>query len=183
MSEAEGREVLTVSQAMSIAKEALESFPLTLMGEVSEVSNKRGYKAVYFTVKDDSASMPCMMWKNRFDRMDVPLRVGMLVQMTGRFTLYAAKGRMNFDVFNLSLAGEGDLRLKVANLAKKLAAEGLTADERKRPIPKYSEAIGLVTSPRGGARCAAHTAPAFPVGARAAGRRSRRGQGCPEAPD
>ncbi len=151
MSEAEGREVLTVSQAMSIAKEALESFPLTLMGEVSEVSNKRGYKAVYFTVKDDSASMPCMMWKNRFDRMDVPLRVGMLVQMTGRFTLYAAKGRMNFDVFNLSLAGEGDLRLKVANLAKKLAAEGLTADERKRPIPKYSEAIGLVTSPRGAA--------------------------------
>lgn len=151
MSEAEDRKVLTVSQAMSIAKEALESFPLTLMGEVSEVSNKRGYKAVYFTVKDDHASMPCMMWKNRFDRMNVPLRVGMLVQMTGRFTLYAAKGRMNFDVFNLSLAGEGDLRLKVANLAKKLAAEGLTADEHKRPIPKYSESIGLVTSPRGAA--------------------------------
>ena len=57
MSEAEGREVLTVSQAMSIAKEALESFPLTLMGEVSEVSNKRGYKAVYFTVKDGSRCM------------------------------------------------------------------------------------------------------------------------------
>lgn len=151
MAQTEDRGVLTVSEAMSIAKEALESFPLTLMGEVSEVSNKRGYKAVYFTVKDDSASMPCMMWKNRFDRMDVPLRVGMLVQLTGRFTLYAAKGRMNFDVFNLSLAGEGDLRLKVANLAKKLAAEGLTSDERKRPLPKYSEAIGLVTSPRGAA--------------------------------
>ena len=151
MSETGNRQVLSVSQAMSIAKEALESFPLTLMGEVSEVSNKRGYKAVYFTVKDEKASMPCMMWKNRFDRMSVPLRVGVLVQMTGRFTLYAAKGRMNFDVFELSLAGEGDLRLKVANLAKKLAAEGLTAEERKRPIPNYCEVIGLVTSPRGAA--------------------------------
>lgn len=151
MPEMGSRQILSVSQAMSIAKEALESFPLTLMGEVSEVSNKRGYKAVYFTVKDDKASMPCMMWKNRFDRMGVPLRVGMLVQMTGRFTLYAAKGRMNFDVFELSLAGEGDLRLKVANLAKKLAAEGLTSEERKRPIPKYCETIGLVTSPRGAA--------------------------------
>lgn len=143
--------VLSVSQAMAVAKEALESFPLTLIGEVSEVSNKRGYKAVYFTVKDAKASMPCMMWKNRFDRAGVPLRVGMLVQMTGRFTLYAAKGRMNFDVFRLSVAGEGDLRLKVANLAKKLAAEGLTSDARKRRPPKYPEVIGLVTSPRGAA--------------------------------
>ena len=58
---------------------------------------------------------------------------------------------MNFDVFSLNLAGEGDLRLKVANIAKKLQAEGLTDPARKRPIPAFPECIGLVTSPRSAA--------------------------------
>jgi exodeoxyribonuclease VII large subunit len=75
----------------------------------------------------------------------------MLVEMTGRFSLYAPKGRMNFDVFTLALAGEGRLRLEVANLAKRLKAEGLMAPERKRPVPRYPQSIGLVTSPRGAA--------------------------------
>ncbi len=142
---------LSVSQAMALAKGALEACTVTLIGEVSEVSNKAGYKAVYFTVKDEGASLPAMMWNNRYAAASVELRVGMLVQLTGRFTLYAAKGRMNFDVFSLSLAGEGDLRQKVANLAKKLQAEGLMDPARKRSIPAYPQAIGLVTSPRGAA--------------------------------
>ena len=57
----------------------------------------------------------------------------------------------DFDVFSLSLAGEGDLRQKVANLAKKLQTEGLMDPARKRPLPSFPEAIGLVTSPRGAA--------------------------------
>ena len=142
---------LSVSQAMALAKGALEACTVTLIGEVSEVSNKAGYKAVYFTVKDEGASLPAMMWNNRYAAAGVELRVGMLVQLTGRFTLYAAKGRMNFDVFSLSLAGEGDLRQKVANLAKKLQTEGLMDPARKRPLPSFPEAIGLVTSPRGAA--------------------------------
>ena len=142
---------LSVSQAMALAKGALEACTVTLIGEVSEVSNKAGYKAVYFTVKDENASLPAMMWNNRYAAAGLDLRVGMLVQLTGRFTLYAAKGRMNFDVFSLSLAGEGDLRLKVANLAKKLEAEGLLDSARKRPLPSFPQTIGLVTSPRGAA--------------------------------
>lgn len=144
-------DALSVSAALAIAKSALESCTVTLIGEVSEVSNKSGYKAVYFTVKDSKASLPCLMWKNRFEKAGITLSVGTLVQLTGRFSLYAAKGRMNFDVFSIALAGEGDLRLKVANLARSLAAEGLTDPARKRPIPKYPEVIGLVTSPRGAA--------------------------------
>mgnify|MGYP000414752984 FL=1 len=120
-----GRSVLSVSGAMALAKGALEGVTVRLVGEVSEVSNKPGYKAVYFTVKDASASLPCMMWNNRYRSAGVELRVGMLVELSGRFTLYAAKGRMNFDVFSVSLAGEGNLRLQVANLARKLQAEGL----------------------------------------------------------
>ena len=142
---------LSVSAAMALAKTSLEQLVVTMVGEVSEVSDKAGYKAVYFTVKDDRSSLPCMMWMNRYHATGVTLNVGALVELTGRFTLYAAKGRMNFDVFSLRLAGEGNLRMQVAQLAQKLQAEGLMAPERKRPIPKYPETIGLVTSPRGAA--------------------------------
>ena len=92
---------------MALAKGALENVTVKLVGEVSEVSNKAGYKAVYFTVKDQKASLPCMMWLNRYRACGVELDVGALVELTGRFTLYAPKGRMNFDVFSVSLAGEG----------------------------------------------------------------------------
>ena len=144
-------EALSVSGAMALAKGALEGVVVRLVGEVSEVSNKPGYKAVYFTVKDERAALPCMMWNNRFNAAGVALRVGQLVELTGRFTLYAPKGRMNFDVFSLSLAGEGRLRQQVAELARRLEAEGLMDPGRKRPLPASPLAIGLVTSPRGDA--------------------------------
>ena len=130
---------MSVSAAMQLAKGALEGVTVRLVGEISELSNKPGYKAVYFTVKDKSASLPCMMWNNRFRAAGVQVAVGQLVELTGRFTLYAAKGRMNFDVFSLAPVGEGQLRLQVANLARKL------------PLPAYPLTIGLVTSPRGDA--------------------------------
>ncbi|WP_165172778.1 exodeoxyribonuclease VII large subunit [Adlercreutzia sp. ZJ242] len=151
MRSSERQEALSVSGAVALAKGALEGVVVRLVGEVSEVSNKPGYKAVYFTVKDRSASLPCMMWNSRYQAAGVQLRVGALVELTGRFTLYAAKGRMNFDVFSVTLAGEGNLRLQVAELARKLAAEGLTSPERKRLLPAYPQAVGLVTSPRGAA--------------------------------
>ena len=149
--EPEKPKALTVSVAMGMAKRSLEELVVPILGEVSEVNAKAGYKAVYFTVKDADASLPCMMWLNRYRASGLELRVGMLVQITGRFTLYAKKGRMSFDVFDVKLAGEGDLRMRVAALARKLQAEGLTAPERKRPVPALPATIGLVTSPRGAA--------------------------------
>ncbi|WP_304426540.1 exodeoxyribonuclease VII large subunit [uncultured Adlercreutzia sp.] len=150
-SEEEKAPALSVSAAMGLAKDALESVVVRLVGEVSEVNDKPGYKAVYFTVKDEKASLPCMMWMNRYQASGVQLYVGALVELTGRFSLYAAKGRMNFDVFSVSLAGEGQLRLQVANLARELEAMGLMDPARKRPLPAYPSTIGLVTSPRGDA--------------------------------
>lgn len=142
---------LSVSAAMALAKGALEHVTVRLVGEVSQVNAKAGYKAVYFTVKDQNAALPCMMWNNRYHASGVELVVGQLVELTGRFSLYVAKGRMNFDVFSVALAGEGNLRLQVANLARKLEAEGLTSPERKLPVPLYPLRIGVVTSPRGAA--------------------------------
>ncbi|MEG0990664.1 exodeoxyribonuclease VII large subunit [Gordonibacter sp.] len=142
---------LSVSGAMALAKGALEGVTVRLIGEVSEVSCKPGYKAAYFTVKDKGAALPCMMWNNRYEATGVRLAMGQLVELTGRFTLYAAKGRMNFDVFSLALAGEGMLRQQVADLARKLEAEGLMQAGRKRPLPMLPACVGLVTSPRGAA--------------------------------
>lgn len=142
---------LSVSEAMQAAKRSLESITVKLIGEVSEVNAKAGYKAVYFTVKDAGASLPCMIWLNRYHQSGVQLCVGQRVELTGRFTLYAPKGRMNFDVFSISLAGEGDLRRRVAELAQRLEREGLMAASRKRPVGSLYEHIGLVTSPRGAA--------------------------------
>ena len=148
---ADARRPLTVSEAMAQAKRSLETVTVRMIGEVSEVNAKPGYKAVYFTVKDQGASLPCMMWLNRYRESGVKLAVGMLVELTGRFTLYAPKGRMNFDVFSVSMTGEGDLRRRVAELARKLQLEGLMDPRRKRPLPYMPQHIGVVTSPRGAA--------------------------------
>jgi exodeoxyribonuclease VII large subunit len=140
---------LTISQALALVKGSLEQIAVTIIGEVSELSDKPGYKAIYFTLSDANAALPCLMWRNVHQRAGVELRRGMLVEASGTFSVYAAKGRMNFDVKALRLAGEGELRLRVAQLAKKLEAEGLMDPQRKRPLPRYPRAVALVTSPRG----------------------------------
>jgi exodeoxyribonuclease VII large subunit len=142
-------EPLSVSQALALAKASLEQLSVTVVGEISELSDRPGYKAVYFTLTDESSALSCLAWRNVYQRMGVELKKGMLVEATGVFSVYAAKGRMNFDVRSLRLAGEGELRLKVAQLARRLEAEGLMDPQRKRPLPTYPEAIALVTSPRG----------------------------------
>lgn len=147
----EGSSALSVSAALGIAKRQLEDVAVRVVGEVSEVSANPRYKAVYFTVKDEKASLPCMIWSNRYASCGFDLQVGSLVEMTGRFTLYAAKGRMNFDAFSIEPVGEGKLRMQVANLARRLEAEGLMAAGRKKPLPAHPSRIGLVTSPRGAA--------------------------------
>jgi exodeoxyribonuclease VII large subunit len=140
---------LTVTEAMTSAKAALEAVRLRVVGEVSEFNDKPGYKAAYFTVSDGGAAMPCLMWRDQYTASGVELRCGMLVELTGNFSAYVPKGRMQFSVRSLSLAGEGNLRLQVAALARKLELEGLMRPERRRQLPRFPERIAVVTSPRG----------------------------------
>ncbi|MDR0350220.1 MAG: exodeoxyribonuclease VII large subunit [Coriobacteriales bacterium] len=140
---------LSVSQALALAKSSLEQIAVTIVGEVSELSDKPGYKAVYFTLTDAGAALSCLMWRGNYQRTGLNLRQGMLVEVSGIFSVYAAKGRMNFDAKTLRLAGEGELRLRVAQLARKLEAEGLMSPQNKRALPRYPAAVALVTSPRG----------------------------------
>jgi len=140
---------LSVTEAMTLAKQSLETVRVRVVGEVSEFNDKPGYKAAYFTVCDGTASMPCLMWRDTYLASGVSLRCGMLVELSGQFSAYVAKGRMQFTVRTLALAGEGRLRVQVAELARRLQAEGLMSPERKQALPRFPERIAVVTSPRG----------------------------------
>lgn len=140
---------LSVTEAVNLARRALETVRVRVVGEVSEFNDKPGYKAAYFSVCDAGAVMPCLMWRDEYAASGVVLRAGMKVELTGHFSAYAAKGRMQFVVRRLEPAGEGRLRMIVAERAQRLEAEGLMRPERKRPLPRYPERIAVVTSPRG----------------------------------
>jgi exodeoxyribonuclease VII large subunit len=139
----------TVTEAMTLAKRTLESVPLRVIGEVSELTDRSGYKAVYFTLSDGSSVMPCLMWRDAYELAGVPVRDGLLVEVAGALTVYPPKGRMQFQVRTLQAAGEGALRMQVAALARRLEAEGLMRPERRRQLPEHPDRIALVTSPRG----------------------------------
>jgi exodeoxyribonuclease VII large subunit len=146
---ADDSRALSVTEAMTLAKRACEQLSLHVVGEVSETTDRSGYKAVYFTLCDGDSVMPCLIWRDVFEASGVPLRTGMLVEATGTMTVYPPKGRLQFQVRRLAAAGEGVLRLQVAALARRLEAEGLMRAERKRRLPEFPGRIGLVTSPRG----------------------------------
>ncbi len=139
---------LSVSEAVGLAKSALEQIPVTVIGEVTQFKT---FKAVYFTLSDGTAALDCIMWPGPYEAAGVPLAPGMLVEVSGRFTVYPAKGRMQLSVTRLAAAGEGALRMQVAALARALQAEGLMDPERKRPLPAFPSRVAVVTSPRGAA--------------------------------
>lgn len=140
---------LSVSEAMTLAKRALENVRVRVVGEVSEFNDKPGYKAAYFTICDGGASMPCLMWRDEYLASGIALKCGMLVELSGSFSAYVPKGRLQFTARRLALAGEGRLRMQVAEIARRLEAEGLMGSDRKRALPRFPARIALVTSPRG----------------------------------
>lgn len=142
-------DLLSVTEVTNKANAILKNHTFHVMGEVSELSDKPGYKAVYFTVKDEGAVMTCLMWKNRYQASGVKLFIGAKVELTGKFSIFARSGKMDFNVYGIKLAGEGALRQQVAQLAEKLRAEGLMDQARKRPIPRIPLTVGIVTSPNG----------------------------------
>ncbi|MCL2324153.1 MAG: exodeoxyribonuclease VII large subunit [Actinomycetia bacterium] len=142
---------LSVSDALSLAKAGLESLRLRVVGEVSELTDKAGYKAVYFALSDGKGRLPCLMWRSRYEAGGVELQLGEQVELSGYFSLYPTKGDLQFQVEGIEPVGEGRLRAEVARRAKALAAEGLMDPARKQALARYPEAIALVTSAQGAA--------------------------------
>jgi exodeoxyribonuclease VII large subunit len=118
-----------------------------------EVTNLRVQSSghIYFTLKDAAAQLNCVL----FSREKVPHRElladGQKVLLQGDVTVYEARGQYQLIVRALELQGVGALQIAFEKLKQKLAAEGLFAPERKRPLPEYPQRIGLVTSPTGAA--------------------------------
>jgi exodeoxyribonuclease VII large subunit len=107
----------------------------------------------YFSLKDPAAQISCVMWRSRAEaqRLRYQPRDGDQVEALGDATLYEARGQFQFDVTSLQPAGAGELYREFLALKARLEAEGLFAPERKRPLPRWPQTIGLVTSPAGAA--------------------------------
>ncbi len=105
----------------------------------------------YFQVKDTEGQLSCAMWAQRADRLRFKLTDGLAVLLRGNLEVYAQRGSLQLIVSEVTPQGIGELQLAFEQLKAKLAAEGLFAPERKRPLPPLPQRIGLVTSASGAA--------------------------------
>lgn len=113
-----------------------------------EVSNLRiqGSGHAYFTLKDPRAQLACVCFDRARSRLKFQLKDGLELIAGGQLSYYDRGGRLQLIAETATLAGEGVLMQRFHELAEQLAAEGLTAEARKRPLPRYPRAIGVVTS-------------------------------------
>jgi len=146
------RRVLSVSELTEQVRRLLEK----QVGQVwvtGEVTNLRTQSSghIYFTLKDANAQLSCVLFRSETVAHRELLADGQKVLLQGDVTVYAARGQYQLVVRAVELQGVGALQIAFEKLKQKLAAEGLFAPERKRPLPKYPQRIGLVTSPAGAA--------------------------------
>jgi len=150
--EEQTRKVFSVSELTAQVRSLLEKH-IGSIWVTGEVTNLRAQSSghIYFTLKDAATQLSCVL----FSREKVPdrglLADGRKVLLQGDVTVYEARGQYQLVVRAVELQGVGALQIQFEKLKQKLAAEGLFAPERKRPLPKYPQRIGLVTSPTGAA--------------------------------
>lgn len=144
--------VIPVSLLNRLAREKLESaFPLCwIAGEISNLT----YAAsghVYFSLKDASAQVRCVMFRNRAQLLGWRLTNGQHIEARALVTLYEARGDFQLNIEAARKAGVGNLYEQFLRLKAKLEAEGLFAPESKRPLPPFPRRIGIITSPQAAA--------------------------------
>src|SRR5688572_21195621 len=100
----------------------------------------------YFCLKDEGASVDCVMYRSRAQFLDFRPENGLRVEVRARVTLYEPRGSYQLAVDEVRKAGRGALFEAFEKLKAKLAAEGLFEAGRKRPLPAFPRAIGIVTS-------------------------------------
>jgi exodeoxyribonuclease VII large subunit len=143
---------LTVSEITELIKQNLEGAfsHVTVEGELSNCRpSSTGH--LYFTLKDSSASLSCVMFRNRLRYLHFQPRDGMLLRARGSISVYAQRGAYQLIAEEMEVAGEGDILAKLEERKKKLAAEGLFDQDAKQAIPAYPQTVGVVSSPTGAA--------------------------------
>lgn len=140
--------LLTITEVTRQLKDAVEgNFPLVwVIGEVSNCA-RAGSGHIYFTLKDDAAQIRAVLWRGTATRLKFEIHDGLEVVAAGPLEVYAARGTYQIVVEQLLPQGLGALELAFRQVCEKLAAQGLFAPERKRPLPRFPRRIALVTSP------------------------------------
>ena len=123
-------------------------------GEVTELRRNPVWANVFLTLKDRAtgACLPVTMQRGRFDLLTPVLAEGERVQVNGRLQLYEARGELSFRATTIERVGVGDHAAALERLRRALAEEGLFASERKRPLPRFPRAVGLLTGVDAAAR-------------------------------
>ncbi len=147
-----GPDFETVSELTARIKEVLASQfdEVAIEGEVSNVARpKSGH--VYFTLKDDTASIRSVIWRSEARRLTFDLIDGLAVRVLGCVTVYEPRGEYQLVVRQIEPEGVGALELAFRERFARLAAEGLFEAGRKRRLPEYPRRIAIVSSPTGAA--------------------------------
>jgi exodeoxyribonuclease VII large subunit len=142
-----GASVVSVSELLRSVRDVLERrFPLMwVAGEISNFTCAASGHW-YFTLKDSAAQVDCVMFRGRAALLDWQPREGMRVEARALATLYEPRGRFQLTVETLRQAGLGALYERFLKLRERLEREGLFDAARKRELPEYPRAIGVVTS-------------------------------------
>jgi exodeoxyribonuclease VII large subunit len=145
-------EVLSITELTRRLKALVErSFSYVhVEGEISNLSRATSGH-FYFTLKDKSAQIRAVLWRSAAQRVRFELHDGLHVVAAGPIEVYASRGSYQIVVERLVPQGIGPLELAFRQRYEKLAAEGLFAEARKRPLPRFPRRIALVTSPTGAA--------------------------------
>jgi exodeoxyribonuclease VII large subunit len=145
--------IYTVGQVTTLIKTTLENgLPgrLTVRGEISDWRpHSSGH--CYFSLKDEGAVLPCVMWGSNFKKAKFKPENGLAVFATGNVDVYEPQGKYQFYVDRMEPAGVGALQLAFEQMVKRLAAQGLFDETHKKPLPKYPRRIGVLTSESGAA--------------------------------
>jgi exodeoxyribonuclease VII large subunit len=146
--EIDGRKVFSVrafNQGIAIYLKRLPT--LWVEGEITELRRQERWASVFFTLKDpdDGATLPVQMARGQFDGLRLELVDGERVHVYGRPDFYEQRGEFSLRALSIERYGLGAHLAALERLKQKLAAEGLFAAERKRPLPRIPRLIGLVT--------------------------------------
>jgi exodeoxyribonuclease VII large subunit len=142
----------SVSEITELVKAMLENeFPdIRVEGEISNFkASSAGH--YYFSLKDNNSIISVVMFKNRAHTLSFSPLDGMKVKARGSVSVYAKRGNYQLICEELIKSGEGDILAMLEERKKRLAAEGLFAPERKKPLPLLPERIAVITSPTGAA--------------------------------
>jgi exodeoxyribonuclease VII large subunit len=150
--EGSSRRIYTVSEVTGLIKAELEGrfTSIWVQGEISDFTRAHSGH-LYFTLKDAGSQLQAVMWRSSAQRLSFDLENGLQVICRGRISVYEPRGRYQLLVDRAEPMGKGALQLAFEQLKRKLAQEGLFAEEAKQPLPLLPRRIGVVTSPRGAA--------------------------------